>query len=468
VIRRRKNYRQARSTVEKALVYSYRDRKARKRDFAACGDRAVSTRLPERDGSPPQPDLRPEEAGVEVDRKVLADLAVRDPARSPRSLPWRVQARRLKAPGFGITAEPSCAPISNAYARPLWRTSTGCATRARRSGTAAVPRPQGRLTAVLRACATSPRPEAAGDGRARHTIKPRSRTAGDDPQTSRRRATGEEPRRERLDVTLPGIRARADGFIRSCRSSTRSSGSSSAWASTSPKARDRGRLHNFEALNIPREHPARDMQDTFFVSGDRVLRTHTSPCRSRHGVTPAAAEGDRAGAVYRQDDDVTHSPTFHQVEGFWVDAGITFGDLKGVLSEFLRRFFGAETRVRFRPSFFPFTEPSRGRHRLRLCAGSGTLATAVRAACASSRVGSRSSLRDDRSERVRLRRYEPGAALGSRSGWAGAAGDGSAMIGDIRLFSRTISVPEAVLKISLAWLRELVAIDMTAEEMPRA
>jgi len=118
--------------------------------------------------------------------------------------------------------------------------------------------------------------------------------------------------------------------------------------------------HNFEALNIPREHPARDMHDTFFVSEDRVLRTHTSPVQIR--VMESQKPPLRViapGAVYRQgDDDMTHSPVFHQVEGFLVDEAITFGDLKGVLSAFLRRFFGSDTRVRFRPSFFPFTEPS--------------------------------------------------------------------------------------------------------------
>jgi phenylalanyl-tRNA synthetase alpha chain len=118
--------------------------------------------------------------------------------------------------------------------------------------------------------------------------------------------------------------------------------------------------HNFEALNIPRDHPSRDMHDTFFVSDDRVLRTHTSPVQIR--VMESRQPPLRViapGAAYRHgDDDMTHSPVFHQIEGFLVDQGITFGDLKGVLSEFLRRFFGAETRTRFRPSFFPFTEPS--------------------------------------------------------------------------------------------------------------
>ena len=117
--------------------------------------------------------------------------------------------------------------------------------------------------------------------------------------------------------------------------------------------------HNFEALNIPRDHPARDMQDTFFVSDGRVLRTHTSPVQIR--VMEQRRPPLRIiapGAVYRHDDDATHSPVFHQVEGFMVDREVTFGDLKGVLTHFLQQVFQDRVRVRFRPSFFPFTEPS--------------------------------------------------------------------------------------------------------------
>lgn len=117
--------------------------------------------------------------------------------------------------------------------------------------------------------------------------------------------------------------------------------------------------YNFEALGMPKDHPARDMQDTFYVEGDCLLRTHTSP------VQIHVMEGHKPpifaifpGAVYRRDSDVTHSPMFHQVEGLAVDKNITMGDLKGVLSEFCRRMFGGKLGVRFRPSYFPFTEPS--------------------------------------------------------------------------------------------------------------
>ncbi len=117
--------------------------------------------------------------------------------------------------------------------------------------------------------------------------------------------------------------------------------------------------HNFEALNIPKDHPARDMQDTFFVSNGRLLRTHTSPVQIRTMKSrKPPLQIIVPGAVYRHDDDATHSPMFHQVEGFMVDHEIAFSDLKGVLTHFLRQVFSQETGVRFRPSFFPFTEPS--------------------------------------------------------------------------------------------------------------
>lgn len=118
---------------------------------------------------------------------------------------------------------------------------------------------------------------------------------------------------------------------------------------------------NFEALNVPRDHPARDMQDSFYVSPDIVLRTQTSPVQIRMMRQMAPRLPVRLvhpGRVFRRDDDITHSPMFHQVEGLLVDKGIGLQHLKGVLLEFARRFYGAGTQVRMRPSYFPFTEPS--------------------------------------------------------------------------------------------------------------
>lgn len=117
--------------------------------------------------------------------------------------------------------------------------------------------------------------------------------------------------------------------------------------------------YNFEALNIPRHHPARDMQDTFYVSDNIVLRTHTSPIQVRVMESqPPPVRIVAPGKVYRCDSDLTHTPMFHQIEGLLVDEAVSFGDLKGVLESLVHQVFDDRIRLRFRPSFFPFTEPS--------------------------------------------------------------------------------------------------------------
>lgn len=118
-------------------------------------------------------------------------------------------------------------------------------------------------------------------------------------------------------------------------------------------------FHNFEALNIPADHPARQSHDTFYFEADRLLRTHTSgvQIRSMRSQEPPLRL-IAPGRVYRCDSDVTHTPMFHQVEGLWLDESVSFADLKGVLSAFLSAFFEQTVETRFRPSYFPFTEPS--------------------------------------------------------------------------------------------------------------
>ncbi len=139
--------------------------------------------------------------------------------------------------------------------------------------------------------------------------------------------------------------------------------------------------HTFEALAIPKDHPARDMQDTFYLSEDIVLRTHTSPVQVRTMLTQTPPIRIIApGHVYRRDDDPTHSPMFTQIEGLAVDEGISFADLKGVLIHFVTRFFQKDLTVRLRPSYFPFVEPGAevdmqcsfcGGSGCRLCKGTG-------------------------------------------------------------------------------------------------
>jgi len=119
--------------------------------------------------------------------------------------------------------------------------------------------------------------------------------------------------------------------------------------------------YNFEALNIPRDHPAREMQDSFYITEDILLRTHTSPVQVRTMEKLAPQLPVKIivpGKVYRKDDDATHSPMFNQVEGLLIDENITFANLKAILMLFAQKIFGEDVRVRYRPSFFPFTEPS--------------------------------------------------------------------------------------------------------------
>ena len=165
---------------------------------------------------------------------------------------------------------------------------------------------------------------------------------------------------EKIDVTLSGRRSESGGLHPVTRTMQRIE---SIFASVGYQVEEGPEIeddfHNFEALNIPEHHPARAMHDTFYINASHVLRTHTSPVQVRtmkdkeppiHVICP--------GRVYRCDSDLTHTPMFHQVEGLVVDKHISFADLKGTVDQFLKSFFEADVPVRFRPSYFPFTEPS--------------------------------------------------------------------------------------------------------------
>lgn len=237
---------------------------------------------------------------------------------------------------------------------------------------------KGELTAVLRGMRDVPAEERPAMGELVNTVKAEVEARL---EAIRRRLADARLARslaeDRLDVTLPGIaapRGRLHPLSQVQQEIVAIFREMGFAVATGPEIEDD--YHNFEALNIPHDHPARDMHDTFFVAGDRVLRTHTSPVQIRvMESSPPPLRVIAPGVVYRQDDDVTHSPMFLQIEGFLVDAVVTFGDLKGVLSHFLRRFFGPSTRVRLRPSFFPFTEPSAEIDiGCVICGGSGTAA----------------------------------------------------------------------------------------------
>jgi phenylalanyl-tRNA synthetase alpha chain len=166
---------------------------------------------------------------------------------------------------------------------------------------------------------------------------------------------------ESLDVTLPERGMGTGGLHPVTRTLERIEQlfHSLGFATTSGPEIERD-FYNFTALNIPENHPARAMHDTFYIDPQHVLRTHTSPVQIRYmeGHQPPL-KIISSGRVYRVDSDATHSPMFHQVEGLWVDEDISFANLKGVVKDFLQRFFEQDNlQVRFRPSFFPFTEPS--------------------------------------------------------------------------------------------------------------
>ena len=167
---------------------------------------------------------------------------------------------------------------------------------------------------------------------------------------------------EALDITLPGRNGESGGLHPVTLTRQRVVSLFHAMGfevADGPEIEDD--FHNFQALNIPKNHPARAMQDTFYVENGDVLRTHTSGIQIRYMLAKKnpPIRIIAPGRVYRVDSDATHSPMFHQAEGLWVEKGVSFADLKAVFAEFIRKFFERDDlQVRFRPSFFPFTEPS--------------------------------------------------------------------------------------------------------------
>jgi phenylalanyl-tRNA synthetase alpha chain len=220
---------------------------------------------------------------------------------------------------------------------------------------------KGLLTGLLRNITSLPTEERALFGKRSNEVKDILTAKIEDIlQDIASRKRDETLLRERIDVTLPGRGIRY-GRIHPVTQVSREICDIFAGLGFSVVEGPEVELdyYNFEALNIPKDHPARDMQDTFYVEENIVLRTHTSPVQIRtmeKQKPPVRILSP--GRVYRPDSDVSHTPMFHQIEGLLVDRGITFGDLKGVLTFFIKKVFGEETAIRFRPSFFPFTEPS--------------------------------------------------------------------------------------------------------------
>jgi phenylalanyl-tRNA synthetase alpha chain len=220
---------------------------------------------------------------------------------------------------------------------------------------------KGSITQVLKSLGTLPESDRREIGQRANQLKESTETRIEEALLQiRERERSETLEKEKIDVTLPGRRIPAGKrhpLTQTLDAITDIFSRLGFEVVEGPEVELD--YYNFEALNIPKGHPAREMQATFFISDDVVLRTHTSPVQVR------TMEKKRPpvrvicpGAVYRCDSDPSHSPMFHQVEGLLVDKGITFADLKGVLTVFVHQMFGKETKLRFRPSFFPFTEPS--------------------------------------------------------------------------------------------------------------
>ncbi len=220
---------------------------------------------------------------------------------------------------------------------------------------------KGELTAQLKALGKVPESERPQKGRAINQAKQQLSALLE----SRRRelesaSLRAQLEREKIDVTLPG-RGIAGGGLHPVTRTLQRIESLFAQMGFSvaegPEIEDD--YHNFEALNIPAHHPARAMHDTFYFDAHRLLRTHTSPVQIR--VMERQAPPLRIiapGRVYRCDSDLTHTPMFHQVEGLLIDTDVSFADLKGTLYQFLQHYFEKDLQIRFRPSYFPFTEPS--------------------------------------------------------------------------------------------------------------
>src|SRR5690606_11547358 len=226
----------------------------------------------------------------------------------------------------------------------------------------------GSITAQLKSLGTLPADQrkAAGEAinRARDAI---GAALGERRQALEAAALDARLATETIDVTLPGRRAGRGGLHPVSRTMERIAGIFGRLGyelADGPEIEDD--WHNFEALNFPPHHPARAMHDTFYFPDGRLLRTHTSGVQVRYMQDLLAAGGQpplrmiAAGKVYRSDSDQTHTPMFHQVEGLLVDERASLSDLKGTLAEFVRAFFERDFEMRFRPSYFPFTEPSAG------------------------------------------------------------------------------------------------------------
>ena len=222
---------------------------------------------------------------------------------------------------------------------------------------------KGELTSVLRGMGQLSSEERPMVGKVANEVRDSIQELLDEKITAlKQKDTADKLKEEMLDITLPGYKIGLGSIhpislvLNEIREIFNGLGYSVA---EGPEIESD--YYNFEALNLPKDHPARDMQDSFYITPEVLLRTHTSPVQIRvmEKVAPKVPVRIIApGKVYRRDDDATHSPMFHQVEGLLIDREVTLGDLKGTLLAFAKAMFGERVEIRLRPSYFPFTEPS--------------------------------------------------------------------------------------------------------------
>ena len=222
---------------------------------------------------------------------------------------------------------------------------------------------KGEMTSVLRGLKDLSGESRAETGKLANILKTKLEELIDNKaQEIHHRELGQRLNHEAIDITLPGTELQQGSIHPLSRITSEIRqifiGMGFTVAEGPEIERD---YYNFEAMNMPPDHPAREMQDSFYINEELLLRTHTSPVqvRTMEQMCPQLpVKVIVPGKVYRRDDDATHSPMFHQIEGLLVDRDICFGDLKGVLMHFAHQIFGQDLKVRYRPSFFPFTEPS--------------------------------------------------------------------------------------------------------------
>jgi phenylalanyl-tRNA synthetase alpha chain len=351
---RRKVFRTAKQAVIKAGQYAYRGRREKKREFRAlwitrinaaarlCG-MTYSTLI---DGL--------SKAGLAIDRKVLADLAVHMTCRllRPSRRKPRPASRRPKA-----VADSLSALVEQALADVNASASLAALDEVR----VRVLGKKGLLTEQLKGLGKLSAAERPAAGQKINEAKAPIQAAMEMRRIRLEQAALEQDlAKGAIDVSLPGRgqeRGRLHPVTRTRLRIERIFAQAGFQVATGPEVEDD--FHNFEALNIPKNHPARAMHDTFYFPDGRLLRTHTSPVQIRacaRSKPPLAVIAP--GRVYRNDSDMTHTPMFHQVEGIVVGESISFANLKAMLHTFVERFFEQPLGMRLRPSYFPFTEPS--------------------------------------------------------------------------------------------------------------